>query len=216
MELRHHLKNGTVVFVRRPLSAAFFTPQPDTTALFAPQPETTFCRLVRSTVHGAPQSLFAVVSVGRPLSAALFAPQPDTTDSSPVTALFCRTGGDPASCLRQRGGPNNTYITLTPIESIYDLYELVLFQVEGRTVSAIGAGLLVLVGIHDLDTDSDADYICRKVLNMRLFPNENTGKTWDQNVTIILYSFSTSQYQYPFLCFGFSAPIFLYFFEFKF
>ncbi|XP_071720493.1 uncharacterized protein [Rutidosis leptorrhynchoides] len=55
-------------------------------------------------------------------------------------------------------------------------------EVEGRTVSAIGPGLLVLVGVHDLDSDSDADYICRKVLNMRLFPNEKTGKTWDQNV----------------------------------
>ncbi|XP_024983806.1 D-aminoacyl-tRNA deacylase isoform X1 [Cynara cardunculus var. scolymus] len=55
-------------------------------------------------------------------------------------------------------------------------------EVEGRTVSAIGPGLLVLVGVHDLDTDSDADYICRKVLNMRLFPNEKTGKSWDQSV----------------------------------
>ncbi|KAK9048549.1 hypothetical protein SSX86_032486, partial [Deinandra increscens subsp. villosa] len=55
-------------------------------------------------------------------------------------------------------------------------------EVEGRMVSEIGPGLLVLIGIHELDTDSDADYICRKVLNMRLFPNEKTGKTWDQNV----------------------------------
>ncbi|MFS7904197.1 putative D-aminoacyl-tRNA deacylase [Helianthus anomalus] len=55
-------------------------------------------------------------------------------------------------------------------------------EVEGRTVSAIGPGLLVLVGIHDLDSHSDADYICRKVLNMRLFPNDKSGKTWDQNV----------------------------------
>ncbi|XP_057948638.1 uncharacterized protein LOC131144190 isoform X2 [Malania oleifera] len=55
-------------------------------------------------------------------------------------------------------------------------------EVEGRTVSEIGPGLLVLVGIHDSDTDSDADYICRKVLNMRLFPNEATGKGWDLSV----------------------------------
>ncbi|KAK8273812.1 hypothetical protein V6Z12_D10G031700 [Gossypium hirsutum] len=55
-------------------------------------------------------------------------------------------------------------------------------EVDGRIVSEIGPGLLVLVGIHDSDTESDADYICRKVLNMRLFTNENTGKGWDQNV----------------------------------
>ncbi|KAB1668925.1 hypothetical protein ERO13_A10G029300v2 [Gossypium hirsutum] len=55
-------------------------------------------------------------------------------------------------------------------------------EVDGRIVSEIGPGLLVLVGIHDSDTESDADYICRKVLNMRLFTNESTGKGWDQNV----------------------------------
>ncbi|XP_006414099.2 D-aminoacyl-tRNA deacylase [Eutrema salsugineum] len=54
--------------------------------------------------------------------------------------------------------------------------------VDGRIVSEIGPGLLVLIGIHESDTDSDADYICRKVLNMRLFSNETTGKGWDQNV----------------------------------
>ncbi|XP_073027354.1 uncharacterized protein [Primulina eburnea] len=55
-------------------------------------------------------------------------------------------------------------------------------EVEGLTVSAIGPGLLVLVGLHETDVESDAEYICRKVLNMRLFPNEKTGKSWDQNV----------------------------------
>ncbi|EEF39822.1 D-aminoacyl-tRNA deacylase isoform X2 [Ricinus communis] len=55
-------------------------------------------------------------------------------------------------------------------------------EVDGNTVSEIGPGLVVLVGLHESDTDSDADYICRKVLNMRLFPNETTGRAWDQNV----------------------------------
>ncbi|KAL4291521.1 hypothetical protein GQ457_14G009520 [Hibiscus cannabinus] len=55
-------------------------------------------------------------------------------------------------------------------------------EVDGRIVSEIGPGLLVLVGLHDSDTESDAGYICRKVLNMRLFTNESTGKGWDQNV----------------------------------
>lgn len=32
-------------------------------------------------------------------------------------------------------------------------------QVEGRIVSEIGPGLLVLVGVHESDTDSDADYV---------------------------------------------------------
>ncbi|KAL5576789.1 hypothetical protein UlMin_018488 [Ulmus minor] len=55
-------------------------------------------------------------------------------------------------------------------------------EVQGRKVLEIGPGLLVLVGFHDSDSDSDAVYICRKVLNMRLFPNETSSKGWDQNV----------------------------------
>ncbi|CAN6986102.1 unnamed protein product [Brassica rapa subsp. trilocularis] len=57
--------------------------------------------------------------------------------------------------------------------------------VDGRIVSDIGPGLLVLIGIHESDTDADADYICRKVLNMRLFTNESTGRGWDQNVSSV-------------------------------
>jgi hypothetical protein len=37
-------------------------------------------------------------------------------------------------------------------------------QVEGRIVSAIGPGLLVLVGVHEADTDSDADYMYNTLL----------------------------------------------------
>ncbi|GER41623.1 D-tyrosyl-tRNA(Tyr) deacylase [Striga asiatica] len=60
-------------------------------------------------------------------------------------------------------------------------------EVEGRTVSEIGPGLLVLVGLHETDVDSDTEYICRKVLNMRLFPNDKTGKTWDQMSQFTLF-----------------------------
>ncbi|XP_068664304.1 uncharacterized protein [Aristolochia californica] len=55
-------------------------------------------------------------------------------------------------------------------------------EVDGRVVSEIGPGILVLVGIHESDVESDADYLCRKVLNMRLFPNDRSGKAWDQSV----------------------------------
>ncbi|XP_024366261.1 uncharacterized protein [Physcomitrium patens] len=55
-------------------------------------------------------------------------------------------------------------------------------EVDGKIVSEIGDGLLVLVGLLDSDTDVDSEFICRKILNMRLFQNEKTGKSWDQNV----------------------------------
>nr|GMC85626.1 D-tyrosyl-tRNA(Tyr) deacylase [Ipomoea batatas] len=68
-------------------------------------------------------------------------------------------------------------------------------EVEGKVVSAIGPGLLVLVGLHESDVDSDADYICRKVLNMRLFPNEETGKTWDHSViSLSVMDYAVSQF----------------------
>ncbi|MDR0587359.1 MAG: D-tyrosyl-tRNA(Tyr) deacylase [Burkholderiales bacterium] len=46
-------------------------------------------------------------------------------------------------------------------------------SVEGHEVGAIGAGLLVLVGITASDTESDLDYLCRKVINLRVFDDEN-------------------------------------------
>ncbi|CAM6112643.1 unnamed protein product [Calypogeia fissa] len=66
-------------------------------------------------------------------------------------------------------------------------------EVEGRVVSSIGPGILVLVGLLDTDTEADAEYICRKILNTRLFPNEKTGKGWDlsvmqQNYEVLLVS----------------------------
>eukprot|EP00249_Psilotum_nudum_P010090 c22327_g1_i1 orf=294-764(-) len=55
-------------------------------------------------------------------------------------------------------------------------------EVDGRVVSEIGPGLLVLLGLLDSDTEADSEFICRKVLNMRIFPNDKTGKAWDQSV----------------------------------
>ena len=43
--------------------------------------------------------------------------------------------------------------------------------IGGKQKSAIGTGLLILVGICDDDTDDDIDYLCRKVVQMRIFPD---------------------------------------------
>lgn len=42
-------------------------------------------------------------------------------------------------------------------------------EVEGERIAAIGAGLLVLLGIHRDDTRSDLDYTLRKTLSLRIF-----------------------------------------------
>jgi D-tyrosyl-tRNA(Tyr) deacylase len=45
-------------------------------------------------------------------------------------------------------------------------------DVEGRVVSAIGPGLLVLLGVGRGDGALDVDYLVDKVLNLRIFPDE--------------------------------------------
>ena len=41
--------------------------------------------------------------------------------------------------------------------------------IGGTLKSAIGPGLLILVGICDEDTDDDIEYLCQKVVKMRIF-----------------------------------------------
>jgi D-tyrosyl-tRNA(Tyr) deacylase len=45
-------------------------------------------------------------------------------------------------------------------------------RVGGETVGAIGAGLVVLLGVAVGDTEADADALADKVLNLRVFPDE--------------------------------------------
>lgn len=48
--------------------------------------------------------------------------------------------------------------------------------VEKKTVSKIGKGYLVLIGIEDTDTEMVADKLIRKLIGLRIFEDEN-GKT---------------------------------------
>lgn len=50
-----------------------------------------------------------------------------------------------------------------------------------ETVSSIGRGLCVLLGISAEDTQKDADYIVRKILNLRVFEDDN-GRAWSRSV----------------------------------
>lgn len=45
--------------------------------------------------------------------------------------------------------------------------------IDGLVKSAIGHGLLVLLGIAENDTTTDADWLIQKIVQLRIFPDEN-------------------------------------------
>ena len=45
-------------------------------------------------------------------------------------------------------------------------------NVAGATVGSISTGLLILIGVTSTDTRQDAEYLVDKVINLRIFPDE--------------------------------------------
>ena len=45
--------------------------------------------------------------------------------------------------------------------------------IDGQLKSNIGNGMLVLVGIEDRDTQEDIEWLCKKIVNLRIFDDEN-------------------------------------------
>ena len=45
--------------------------------------------------------------------------------------------------------------------------------IDGNVKSSIGKGLLLLLGIEDADGEEDIQWLCRKVVNLRIFNDEN-------------------------------------------
>ena len=45
--------------------------------------------------------------------------------------------------------------------------------IEGKCKSAIKQGLLVLVGIEEADEKEDIEWLCKKIVNLRIFDDEN-------------------------------------------
>lgn len=46
-------------------------------------------------------------------------------------------------------------------------------SINGKIKSAIQDGLMILVGIVDSDKEEDIEWLCRKILNIRIFDDEN-------------------------------------------
>ncbi len=45
--------------------------------------------------------------------------------------------------------------------------------INQKQIASIEHGLLILLGIVDEDTQEDIDWLCNKIVNLRIFPDEN-------------------------------------------
>lgn len=46
-------------------------------------------------------------------------------------------------------------------------------SINGKVKSHIGTGLLILVGIEDKDSQEDIEWLSKKIINLRIFDDEN-------------------------------------------
>ena len=46
-------------------------------------------------------------------------------------------------------------------------------EVEGKEISKIGPGLLILVGVEEGDTEKEAEWLANKTAHMRIFTDQN-------------------------------------------
>eukprot|EP01132_Coremiostelium_polycephalum_P006690 gene6690-8276_t len=54
--------------------------------------------------------------------------------------------------------------------------------VDGELVSSIGPGLMCLIGINREDEKKDQEWLLKKIIGAKLWPNEDKSKNWDRNV----------------------------------
>lgn len=46
-------------------------------------------------------------------------------------------------------------------------------KIEGKIKAEIGLGLMILLGIEEADGSEDMDWLSKKIINLRIFPDEN-------------------------------------------
>ncbi|MBV9389100.1 MAG: D-tyrosyl-tRNA(Tyr) deacylase [Chroococcidiopsidaceae cyanobacterium CP_BM_ER_R8_30] len=54
--------------------------------------------------------------------------------------------------------------------------------IDGQVVGKIGRGLNLLVGVADTDTAAELEWVARKCLELRLFPDEDGDDRWQKSV----------------------------------
>lgn len=64
-------------------------------------------------------------------------------------------------------------------------------KIDGKIKAQIGLGLMVLLGIEDADGQEDIEWLSKKIVNLRIFPDENevmNRSLLDLNGDILLIS----------------------------
>lgn len=46
-------------------------------------------------------------------------------------------------------------------------------KIDGKIKAQVGIGLMILLGIEEADTQEDIDWLSKKIVNLRIFPDEN-------------------------------------------
>lgn len=59
------------------------------------------------------------------------------------------------------------------MRAVLQLTEKAKLTCEGKTVSDCGKGMCILLGLHQNDTEKEADKVIDKILKMRIFHDEN-------------------------------------------
>ena len=53
--------------------------------------------------------------------------------------------------------------------------------IDGKLKSAIGAGMMILLGIEEADSEEDVEWLCGKLSKLRIFGDENDAMNLDIN-----------------------------------
>lgn len=68
---------------------------------------------------------------------------------------------------------NAIFGKILPMKAVIQRVSSASVAVEGAVKSAIGAGLLILLGIENADGTEDIEWLAAKIINLRIFNDEN-------------------------------------------